>query len=82
MRQMLIRSVGATRDGDARNSNAATQVHSAAAHIGFARSSIVLANAVALDTGICPISLRNRRPEFLRNIDATRRHGIRLPRLT
>jgi len=31
------------------------------------------AHSVALDTGICPISLRNQRPEFLRNFDATRR---------
>ena len=65
MRQMLIRSVGATRDGDARNSNAATQASFGCCAYRFRTIRIVLRNAVALDTGICPISLRNQLPEPL-----------------
>jgi hypothetical protein len=55
---MLFPGVGATRDGDARNSNAATQAHSDAAHIGFARTSSCY--AFGSNGGICPIDQRNQ----------------------
>jgi hypothetical protein len=32
-------------------------------------------NAVATDAGICPISLHNRLPDFVRDIDATQRQA-------